>query len=366
MGMAKIVIDARNLRTSSGRYVERLLHYLQQIDHANNYIVLLKPQDITGWVPTNPNFITMACPHKEFTFSEQIGLLRQVHKLHPDLVHFAFAQQPILYPGKVVTTIHDLTTLRFNNPDKQPLVFKLKQKVYFGVNFVVGHKSLRVITPTKFVKEDVVKTLHVPADRITFTYESADRITDTAEIVPKVAKKKFIMYLGRPTPHKNLWRLVETFRELQKTRPDLYLVLAGKKDANYDQIEAKIKSEHITNIIFTGFISDGQLRWLYEHTAAYIFPSLSEGFGLPPLEAMHFGVPVISSNATCLPEVLQDAAYYFNPLDVSDMATKIGEVLDNKALAARLSNAGLQLTKQYSWKRMAEQTLEIYKSALEA
>ncbi len=212
-----IVIDARQLRESSGRYIERLLHYLQQIDTQNHYSVLLKPKDLGGWVPTNPNFTKIATPYKEFTFGEQLGFLRQIYRLKPDLVHFGMVQQPILYPNKVVTTMHDLTTLRFDNPDKQKLVFKIKQAVYFGVNYIAAHKSLTVITPTDYVKNDIARTLRVPTKRITRTYESGDKITDKAEPVPQVSGKRFIMYVGRPTPHKNLWRLVEAFKQLQKT-----------------------------------------------------------------------------------------------------------------------------------------------------
>jgi glycosyltransferase involved in cell wall biosynthesis len=270
-----------------------------------------------------------------------------------------------VYPGRVVTTMHDLTTLRFDNPVKQRLVYKAKQKVYFLVNYIAAHKSLKVITPTRYVKDDVVKALRISPEKVTITYESADKITEAAEPVMSVSGKKFIMYVGRPTPHKNLWRLVEAFRIIRKTHPDIYLVLAGKRDSNYNNIADRIKSEQIANIIFTGFVSDGQLRWLYEHASLYVFPSLSEGFGLPGLEAMHYGVPVVSSNATCLPEVYQDAAAYFDPLDVSDIAQKIGDVLDDKELAIKLSKSGLDQVTHYSWERMAEQTLAIYKEALQ-
>ncbi|MEO7624425.1 MAG: glycosyltransferase family 1 protein, partial [Candidatus Saccharimonadales bacterium] len=133
--MANITIDARELRTSSGRYVERLLHYLQEIESGHIFTVLLKPEDMVGWSPNNPRFQKVACPHKEFTFDEQIGYLQQLNKIRTDLVHFAFPQQPVLYKGKSVTTIHDLTTLRFTNPDKQPVVFKIKQQIY---KYVVG------------------------------------------------------------------------------------------------------------------------------------------------------------------------------------------------------------------------------------
>src|SRR5271170_7196953 len=112
--MKKIVIDARELRTSSGRYVERLLHYLQSIDQEHNYTLLLKPKDIDGWKVTNLNFSSVACSHKEFSFAEQIALRKQIRNLKPGLVHFTFPQQPTLYGGRTITTVHDLTTLRFN------------------------------------------------------------------------------------------------------------------------------------------------------------------------------------------------------------------------------------------------------------
>jgi len=109
------------------------------------------------------------------------------------------------------------------------------------------------------------------------------------------------MYVGRPTPHKNLDRLVEAFKLVHETYPDLVLALAGKTDHNYQALEEKVKTGGIPNVVFTGFISDGQLRWLYEHCTAYVFPSLSEGFGLPGLEAMAHGAPVVSSDAlACL------------------------------------------------------------------
>jgi len=111
-------------------------------------------------------------------------------------------------------------------------------------------------------------------------------------------------------------------------------------------------------------VSEGELRWLYEHCAAYVFPSLSEGFGLPGLEAMQHGAPVVSSNATCLPEVYGDAAHYFDPLDVQAMADAINEVITDKDLRARLIAAGHTQAATYSWKRMAEQTLAVYKTAL--
>lgn len=362
--MSKIAIDARELRTSTGRYVERLLYYLQQIDNQNDYLVLLKPKDVDGWQPSNSRFSKVACPHKEFTFDEQIGFKKQLDRLKADLVHFTMVQQPVWYKGKVVTTMQDLTTVRFKNPSKNAIVFTLKRQVYRWVNKRVAKKSEAIITPSEFVKDDVAKFANVAPDKITVTLEAADAIVEAPEPVKGLEKTQFIMYVGRPTPHKNLDRLVDAFAILKSSRPDLHLVLAGKKDTNYERIETSVRQRNIPGVLFTGFVSDGQLRWLYEHCAAYVFPSLSEGFGLPPLEAMRHGAPVVSSNATCLPEINGDAAHYFDPLDVQAMADAINEVLTDKDLRNSLITKGKRQVEKYSWQRMAQQTLEVYREVL--
>jgi glycosyltransferase involved in cell wall biosynthesis len=362
--MKHIVIDARELRTGSGRYVERMIHYLQQIDSKHRYTVLLKPEDFAGWQPINPHFTKLQCPYKEFTFSEQIGFLQQLNSLRADLVHFPFVQQPILYRGLNVTTIQDLTTARFRNPTKNPILFTIKQWVYKFINRYVPRKARLLITPSEFVKHDIAQFAGVPEDKITVTYEAATALPRPPEPLPYLQNKKFIMYLGRPLRHKNLWRLIEAYRLLQPDFPDLQLVLAGKKDLAYQQIEDRIKREGISGVIFTDFISDNALLWLYEHCEAYVFPSLSEGFGLPALEALANGAPLVSTNATCSPEIYGTAAHYFNPLDVEDMATKIKEVLNDPKLRKELVAKGKKQAAKYSWKRMAEETLAVYQKAL--
>lgn len=362
--MSHIVIDGRELRTSSGRYVERLLHYLQQLESEHQYTVLLKPADLEDWQPSKPSFTKVACPHKEFSFAEQIGLLRQVRGLKADLVHFTFPQQPTFYSGRTVTTLHDLTTLRFENPDKHRLVFKIKQRVYAQVIKRAARRSELVLTGSQFVKDDVARFAKVNPDKIIVTPEAADPITDKAEPLKSLQDARFIMYVGRPTPHKNLERLIEAFVLLKAQHPDLLLVLAGKRDANYRRIESMVQQRTIKNVVFTNFVNEGQLRWLYEHCTAYVFPSLSEGFGLPGLEAMVHGAPVVSSNATCLPEVYGDAAHYFDPTDTQAIADAINEVLTDKNLRHALVKKGEQQAARYSWQRMAEQTLAAYNQAL--
>lgn len=365
--MKKIVIDARELRTTgTGRYVERLLEYLQEADTdmSHRYIVLLQPKDMDGWTPKSKRFTKVACPYKEFTFAEQIGLGIQVYKLKADLVHFVMIQQPVLYLGRVVTTVHDLTTMRFHNPSKNRLVFAIKQWVYKKVIKIVAYKSKHLIVPTEFVKDDVAKYTRTNSRKITVTYEAGEIVLSKPQAIKELEGKQFIMYLGRPQPHKNLGRLIDAFETLKQSHPNLILVLAGRKDVLYRRHEKTVKKRGIEDVIFTDYITDGQLRWLYENCAAYIFPSLSEGFGLPALEAMNHGAPVVSSNATCLPEVYGDAAHYFDPLNVSDMAAKISEVLDNKSLRKDLIRKGRKQAGKYSWRRMAEQTLAVYNKIL--
>jgi glycosyltransferase involved in cell wall biosynthesis len=362
--MKTIVIDARESGTSTGRYVDKLVEHLHALKPGYDIIILAKPHRVDYLTQIAPSFKIEICPHKEFTFDEQIGFKKQLDQLHPDLVHFAAVQQPVWYTGTVVTTMQDLTTLRFRNPAKNPIIFTAKQQVYRWTNLRVAHKSKLLITPTEFVKQDVVAFAKIDPAKITVTLESSDDLPTPAEPVADVGDKQFIMYVGRPTPHKNLERLIQAFAKLQPTHPSLHMVLAGKKDANYQRIEAEAVRQGITNIFFTGFVSDQQLRWLYEHCQAYIFPSLSEGFGLPGLEAMRHGAPVVSSNATCLPEVNGDAALYFDPLNIDDMAAKIVSVLDDEGLRQRLIISGQTHVATFSWQRMAEQTLDVYRRAL--
>lgn len=363
--MSTIAIDARELRSSTGRYIERLIHYLQQIDHEHDYLILLYPKDMDSWEPNNPRFRKVACPHKEFTFDEQIGFRKQLDELKPDLVHFGMIQQPVSYKGLTVTTIHDLTTMRFRNPAKNWLAFTIKQEVYKWVIKRVAKQSAAIITPTHYVKDDVAQYTGVNPDKITVSYEAVDAFDDPAQEMPFFAGKQFIVADGRPRPHKNLRRIIEAFAILHQKYPDLYLMLTGKRNKGDGKFTALIKSLGLEEYaIQTDFIPDGQLKWALQNGKAYIYASLSEGFGLIPLEAMLNGAPVVASNATCLPEVLGDAAQYFNPLDAADMASKLAELLDNPGLQKQLIAKGKEQVKKYSWQRMAEQTLEVYKKVL--
>jgi glycosyltransferase involved in cell wall biosynthesis len=180
------------------------------------------------------------------------------------------------------------------------------------------------------------------------------------------SQDEFIMHLGTAFPHKNLPRLVEAFEILKKKHPKLKLVLVGKKEIHYKELEDFIRTQrHAKDILVTGFLPDEETKWLYQHTLAFVLPSLSEGFGLGAMEAMGYGAPVISSNATCLPEVYGEAAHYFNPENPRDIAQKVSEVISKKVLRDQLARNGRAQLKKYSWHTMAEETLIVYKEILE-
>ncbi len=363
-----IVIDARIRRSSTGRYVARLLDHLQTIDTFHRYTVLVQPDD--DWQPEASNFHALPCPYAQFSFNplEQIGFYRQLKRLKPDLVHFTMTQQPLPYFGTIVTTTHDLTMFHFVRRGNTPKpIFWLKMKLYRFL-FIWSHiKSDKIIVPTNFVAADLANYQPSAKNKIVVTYEAGDLPLKAQAKRPASVKSsdKYIMYVGTCFPHKNLKRLVDAFDILKKQHPGLKLVFVGKRDIHSEELEQYAASHtSFPDIIFTGFTSNEELKWLFEHCQAYVFPSLSEGFGLPGIEAMIHGAPVASSNASCLPEVYGDAAHYFNPQSSKDMAKKISEVISDPKLQKTLKeNATLQV-KKYSWHRMAEETLIVYKELL--
>jgi len=364
--MARVVIDARESGTSTGRYVDKLIENLHQLKPVLEIMVLTKTPRVDFIKQAAPSFEVMESNFKEFTFSEQLGFNSQIKKLKPDLVHFTKTEQPVLYRGKVITTIHDLTTARERNPAKNRLVFTVKQWVYRWVIKKVAKKSEILITPSNFVKEDVAQYANVNPEKITVTYEAADKIANPPEPLSQAVNRGFLLYVGRPTPHKNLQRAVDAFAIVKKDHPTLQFILAGKFDANYQLLKDYSDQRIIRGLVFTDFVSEGQLRWLFEHAKVYVFPSISEGFGLPGLEAMSHGLPVAAANASCLPEVYKDGAIYFDPQNPEDIAAKISQILDNPKLATDLKTKGARVAASYSWERMAKQTLEIYNRALNA
>jgi glycosyltransferase involved in cell wall biosynthesis len=363
--MSHIAIDARIIHSSTGTYVERLLHYLQRVDTVNTYSVLVPIEDVEYWKPTAANFTVIPIDFPNYSFAEQLGYKKFLDDLSPDLVHFCMPQQPIRYKGAHVTTFHDLTLVRTYNSDKNWFIYHAKQLVGRYVFKKVARISTHIITPSKYTKRELIKYAVIPSNSVTVTYEAADINVGALEAYPH-PYDRYLLYVGQQSDYKNIRRLASAHQRLLKKYPHLGLILVGSKTDSVIANETYFIEKGYKNILFTDFIPNVQRDWLYTNAAAYVFPSLMEGFGLPGLEAMGYGAPVVSSNATCLPEIYGDAAHYFDPNDTTDVARAIDEVLNNPILRVELIKSGYDQLKKYSWEKMAKQTHEIYIKALEA
>ncbi|MBW3569330.1 glycosyltransferase family 4 protein [Candidatus Parcubacteria bacterium] len=371
-----IVIDARIRRSSTGRYADRLIEHLQKFDKKNKYTVLLAPGD--AWSPTRRNFSTAVCRYKQFSFNplEQFGFAWQLYRLKPDLVHFTMTQQPVLYFGKNVTTTHDLTMLRYSKPGRLPKwLHRVRMRAYRFLLWQSHRKAKIILVPSEYVGIEVKKHHLFVGRKIRVTLEASEPPVAEKAKSPEVLKPylqstnyelRFLLYVGSAFPHKNLKRLIKGFQTVREKQPDLQLVLAGKREQHSNRLEKWAEKNDLSeNVIFTGFVSEPELKWLYENALAYVFPSLSEGFGLPGLEAMAHDCPVVSSDATCLPEIYGDAAHYFNPKSEHDIADAIKKVINNEKFRKDLIKKGRKQVNKYSWQKMAAQTLQTYEEALQ-
>lgn len=360
-----IAIDARVINSGTGTYVAKLLEYLQQIDTKNIYTVLIRSKDIEYWNPTAPNFSVEIADFDNYSLAEQFAYKTFLEKLNPDLVHFCMPQQPIWYKGKRVTTMHDLTLLNTYNSDKNWLVFHAKQLVGRFVFKRIARISNHVIAISQNTKREYQRFSRIPEDKISVIYEAGE--VYKGDLKPfEVPFERFLLYVGQQPDYKNLRRLASAHQKLLTTYPDLGLVFVGRMNTDTARNKEFFAKRHYKNICFTGFIPDSQRDYLFTKATAYVFPSLMEGFGLPPLEAMAYGTPVISSNASCLPEVLGNAAEYFNPTDTNDMVRVISSVLDNADLRTEMVTRGTKQVAKYSWRRMAEETHTVYMSVLKS
>lgn len=362
-----IVIDARIRRASTGRPVDRLLEYLQEADTPYKFTVIVAKGD--DWKPKNRKFTVVESRFSIFSFNplQQILYAWQLYRLKPDLVHFTLTgQQPLFYFGRQITFTHDLTMLKYVRPGRVPRwAHRIRMYGYRLLLWQAHRKAKKIIVPTEYVQEVVLKYHLFTQRKVVVALEAAEpEIAGEAEPVEGVAKP-FIMHVGSPFPHKNIRRLIKAFEKLREKNPDLSLVLAGKKEFHFLRLMLWAKGRtHTDAIVFTGYIPDTQLKWLYENAEAYVLPSLSEGFGLPGLEAMTNGTPLVSSNATCLPEVYGEAAQYFNPRDVDDMAAAISRVISGEKTREKLIKAGRKQVKKYSWQRFTEENIAVYDSLL--
>ncbi|MFF8188176.1 glycosyltransferase family 4 protein [Microbacterium sp. NPDC016588] len=361
--MAHIVLDARGYFTTTGRYIRKLVEWLARGDDDNVYTLVLPADRLAEWTPPSPRFHAVGSDAPFFSWAEQIELARLIRSLRPDVVHFCMQQQPLFLGIPRITTFHDLTLLKIRNRKKAAIVSLLRRLIGAVAFAAAAHAGSANLVVSRFSGLDLRRFTAVSEKKIVLTYPAADRITE-APVAVAVPFERFVLFVGNQVPYKNLERLAAAVEVVRRTRPGVGLVVAGRIDDDGRRILAR-RPDLAHRVHFTGYVSDAELRWLYENAAVFAFPSFYEGFGLPGLEAMRHGCPVVSSSATCLPEVYGDAARYFPPGDVERMAVEIAEVLDDPSVRSDLVRRGTRKAEEYSWERMAAQTLATYRRAIE-
>lgn len=371
----RIGIDARffgAIGKGLGRYTQKLIENLENIDDRNQYFVFLRRENWNEYKSRSKNFTKVLADIPWYTLREQVQMPKILDKCGLNLVHFPHFNVPFSYRGKFVVTIHDLILFRYPTRRASTLsvpAYFFKKKAYHRVIKNAINNANRIIAVSKHTKADILENFNTPPEKIAVTYEGVD-IGDVA--LPETAQtildkygimKPYILYVGNAYPHKNLERLVLAFREVIKKHSGLKLVLAGKEDYFYKRLKKFSKDSKVSEVVFPGHIEEAHLPIIYREAKLYAFPSLYEGFGLPPLEAMARNIPVVSSNTSCLPEILGSAAYYFDPRGLSEIAEAIEKVLTDNPLRKKIIAAGSEQIRKYSWKKMAQETLEIYKNA---
>lgn len=375
MEALKIAIDARMYNEAGiGRYIRNLIRKLQVIDKKNEYFILHLKSDYDRLVYHN-NFRKVLADFRWYGAVEQFKLPKLLRILSPDLVHFPHFNVPIFYEGKFVVTIHDLIHQHFSMERATThgsLVYKLKRLGYKKVFEKAIKKSEKILVPSSFVREQLVKDWKVDVGKVVVTHEAVDdkilsivnkmKIEDTRKVLKKFnIKSPFIFYVGNAHPHKNVEGLIAAFKKLKVKYADLSLVLSGSDHYFWEKVK---KNNPVPGIFYTGYLTDEELVVLYKSAQIFVMPSFEEGFGIPILEAMASGCPVVVSKAGALPEVGGDAAVYFDPNDREDVIDKINKVLASEELRQDLIKKGHVRAKLFSWEKLARKTLEVYQECV--
>ncbi|MBW9223589.1 glycosyltransferase family 4 protein [Methanothermococcus sp. SCGC AD-155-E23] len=314
------------------------------------------------------NQVIIENPFHNFSLSyiwySYLPLSSSLEKHDLDIIHNPY-QVPTLFKfkQKYVITVHDLIQILFPKEVK-PLVY-LVQKIMLPKTLRMADK---IISVSYHTKRDLIKYLKIPEDKIEVIYHGVDEdYKPLPEKEVEMIKKKynittpFILYVGSLKPLKNIPTLIKAYYKLRKQGLEYKLVITGKKRWKYREIFKLINKLNLQkDVIFTGYVPREDLPALYNAADLFVSPSLYEGFGLPPLEAMACGTPVITSNTSSLPEVVGDAGIMVDPYDVDGLAKAMYEVLTNDGLREELRKRGLERAKLFNWKKCAEEHLRVY------
>ena len=369
----RIGIDARKLHDFGiGTYIRNLLRQLARLDRDTEFVVLARPADCAAVGSLGDNFRGVPETAANYSVAEQFRIPWALRREGVTLFHAPHYVLPPLVPCRSVVTIHDCIHLMFPQylPSRLALVYA---RTSIGL---ASRRATRVLTVSESSKRDILRFVNVPADKIDVIYNAYDErfgVEPHEEDVIRVRERyqlhdQFVLYAGNVKPHKNLERLIEAFDLVRKRGLDhLKLVLIGDEISRYAALRRAVHSHQLHKYVrFLGYLPEETLAVMYRLAGVFVFPSLYEGFGLPPLEAMASGTPVVTSNVSSLPEVAGDAAVLVDPYRPEAIADGIERVLCDETLRRDLRAKGLARARQFSWEASVRRVHEIYLEAAQA
>jgi glycosyltransferase involved in cell wall biosynthesis len=365
----RIAIDARKLHDFGiGTYIRNLLRHLARIDQTSEYVLLTAEADLGIAESLGPNFRTVLESSPNYSVREQIHIPWVLHREQPDVFHAPHYVLPPAVRCRSVVTIHDCIHLMF----PQYLPNRAAYAYARGSMWNAARKADRILTVSEASKRDILHFFNVRPEKIDVVYNAIDERfwnLPSDEEIARVRERyqlahRFVLYVGNIKPHKNLVRLIEAFDGLRRLGgfDDVKLLIIGDEISKLPALRRAVHSHKLhKEVRFLGYLNDETLAILYRLASVFVFPSLYEGFGLPPLEAMASGTPVVTSNVSSLPEVAGDAAILVDPVSVESIVDGMRRVLSDPVLAQELRKRGLVRARAFSWERSVAHTHDIYR-----
>ena len=357
-----------------GTYIRNIVRTLGRLDHENHYFLIGPPAKVQEIGALPANFQTVPLDSTEHSFRGYREFRGALQKYECDLVHVPnLFSIPRALPCPYVMTVHDMLEHMSRARDRHGVL----RSLYFQMTKHVLGRAARIFAVSNFTRSEIEKLFDIPLTHIEVVYNAIDerflRGHASAADLEMIAQRyqvtyPFLLYAGRISPHKNVVRMIEAFSALKtelakdQAYPDLKLIIIGDDlSGNPDLRRTVVRSGVQNDVRFLGFIPIEVLRIFYDEAKVFVFPSLYEGFGLPPLEAMAHGTPVVTSNVSSLPEVVGNAAVLVNPENVFEIMRALHRVLMDKALRDRMKERGYQQAMRFSWEISVRRVLQVYR-----
>jgi glycosyltransferase involved in cell wall biosynthesis len=373
-----IAIDARwifEALSGVGVYTRNLIRHIPLVDDRNRYVLLfdspalMERERQRTEAAKRRNVSVEVLPYSVFSLRNQAKLPRKLKQLGVDVYHSPNFMIPLRnVQPKTFVTIHDLIPLLFPQYTRRSKKSRLFPLYRWLMKRVAG-KADAIIADSDCTRNDILNAFHVPADKVHRIHLGVDEVFSPGPATGVIRRKfgisgKLILCVGRQDPYKNVLAAVKAFRLVLEKKRELncHMLIVGEKDPRYPEVAEYVQAENLSGrVIMTDYLEDEDLVAAYRDADVLVHLSLYEGFGLPPLEALSCGIPVVSSDRASLPEVLGNSALYADPHDPSEAAAKIIELLTNEELRSRLASRGRQWVAKYRWDQTAKEVIELYR-----